>query len=140
MFDLGMNQFFFQMIGNMLKDLMPGANYECQFTVCDRAEKKYTSVINTYYGDFQIFFDSGDDASEYVVMSPEPQDLKVPDPEADFSDDDVKLITVQVIPLQIGVEFYVNVRQEKLKEWFDDYEKLGKINFKMESIYPLEGV
>lgn len=140
MFDLGMNQFFFQMIGKMLKEVMPGANYECQFTVCDRAEKKYTSILNTYYGDFEIFFDNGDDASDYVIISPPPQQKEVPNPEGDYSGSSVPTINVDVIPMQIGVECYINVNPEKLKDWFDNYEKLGKINFKMQSVYPMEGV
>jgi len=138
MLDMAMQEMFFSMMSGMMKELMPGGNFQCEFSICDFSEKIYTSVINSYYGNFEITFDNGEDASDFVVIAPSPSNLDIPDPEGDFTTDQVPMTTVQAIPLEIGSEAYISVNEEKLRDWLTDYEVYGKINFKMESVYPME--
>lgn len=138
MVDLAMQELFMTMMTGMIKDLIPGGNFECQFSICDFTQKSYTSVINSYYGNFEMYFDNGDDASEFIDIAPTPSGKSVPDGEGDFSGEDVPLKVVICIPLLIGAEAYISVKQEKLKDWFENYETLGNINFKMESVYPMQ--
>lgn len=138
MLDFAMQEFFMQMMTGMMKDLMPGGNYECVFNICDFKDKTYKSVINSYYGNFEYVFSNGEDASEYITLSPEPQTIPIPDPEGDFSGDDVPMKNIEAIPLEIGTEVYVSIDESMLQKWFDNYEELGYITFNMESVYPLE--
>lgn len=139
MLGMAMEQLFFVMMQTMLKEVMPGGNFECTFSICSFGEHSYISVINTYYGNFEATFDNGEDAMEYIKIAPTPSGLQIPDPEADFSlEEEMDLITVQAIPLEIGQECYISVKDEKVKDWLKNYEELGNISFRMESVYPME--
>lgn len=139
MLDMAMQEFFFTLITNMLKEVMPGANFECTFSICSFGEESYTSIINTYYSNFEILFDDGSDATDYIKIVPQLSSLNIPDPEAEFDiDAETPMIPVDVIPLEIGAECYISVREEKVRDWLENYEELGNINFRMESIYPME--
>lgn len=138
MVDLAMQEMFFTMMTSMMRELMPGGNFECTFSICDFGEKTYTSVINSYYGNFEFYFDNGDDATEYVVISPTPSVKPIPDEEGDFSAANVPTKGVLCIPLEIGSEAYISLNSEMIRAWLDEYEEKGNINFKMESVYPME--